>query len=84
MNLIELTNEQMNDVVINAVFDDIKNFEEMLINNHIYHHSEGTKPSFAPLYSYDYDEEYKKLNKMLKSFIRVYNYRSGVKYEESL
>lgn len=78
MNL-ELSLEQKSQIIKDALYDDIKEFEKMIQRNFSYHN--GDEASFAPLYSWDGREENKKLNKIIKSFIRVYDYHSEVKYE---
>lgn len=74
---IELSWEQKSQIIKDALYDDIKEFEKMILRNHVYHY--GDEKSFAPLYSWDYQEEDKKLNKIIKSFIKVYDYHSEVK-----
>lgn len=77
--IIELSLDQHNEITRDSLYDDIKDFERMILQNYGYHY--GDVGTFAPLYSWDYDEENKKLNKMLKSLIRIYNHYSEVEYE---
>lgn len=79
---IELTWEQKSEVVVCVLKEEIDTFEHMILNNYAYHFAD--KGSFAPLYSWDYKEEDKKLNKMLKRLIKIHNYYSLEKIEEIL
>ena len=77
---IELGYEQTSKIIKDALYDDIKEFETMIQRNFSYHNGDDDT-AFAPLYSWDGREENKKLNKIIKSFIKVYDYHSEVKYE---
>lgn len=76
---LELNLGQTSDIIVDELYNDIKDFEKMLLQNFGYHY--GDVGIFTPLYSWDYAEEAKHLKKMLKSFIKVYNYYSEVEYE---
>lgn len=77
---IELSGEQIEKIMHDELFESICDIERMISDNFQYHFVE--ERTFAPLYSWDYDEENKKLHKLLKSFIKVYNYYSLQDYEE--
>lgn len=79
---IELDWEQKSLVVICVLREEIQLFEQMIQDNYEYHNCKTT--SFAPLYSWDYKIENKKLKKMLKSIIRLHNYYSLEKYESEV
>lgn len=77
---IELSREQIEKIMHDELFESICDIERMIISNYEYHH--GNISSFAPMYSYEYDRENKKLHKFLKSLVKVYNYYSLQDYEE--
>lgn len=60
----------------------INDIDKMIEDNDAYHSPCGLEEGFCPMYSYEYKEEYKRLNKMKKAMIKVYNWYSPVKYTE--
>lgn len=67
-------------IVKEEMLDSIDSINDMLVANVEYHFN-GMSP-FAPMYSYEYKEELKKLTKMKKHLIKVHNWYSTDKYKE--
>lgn len=76
---MKLSCDQLDKIVKDKLYNNIKDLEDMCKQNVEFHH--GDLGTFAPLYSWEFVEEDKKLNKLKKSFIKVYNYYSEVKYD---
>lgn len=84
MSCCDFTDE----LIRNEMLEQIDSFNEMImanVTNSLYVDNNLPNPStFVPMYSYDYAIEDKKLKKMKKSFIKVYNWYSLEKYKEAV
>ena len=75
---IEISRNQIETLMQEELGKSIDDIAQMISDNYAWHFLDiGT---FAPLYSWDYKEEDKKLQKLLKSLIRVNNYYSMEEY----
>jgi hypothetical protein len=78
---LELTPDAIEFLIKNKMLEDIDGIDGLLTANVEYHHYNKGKP-FAPMYSYDFDTELKKLKKMRKAFIKVHDWYSTTKFEK--
>lgn len=79
---LEISLETVDLLTADNLKSTINDIDKMLEYNDAYHSPCGLEETFSPMYSYEYKEEYKQLNKIKKSMIKVYNWYSTVKYTE--
>ena len=79
---IELHTEQIETLMQEELGKSIDDVAQMISDNYSWHHADVG--SFAPLYSWEYKVENKKLNKLLKSLVRVLNYYSLAERSEEI
>jgi hypothetical protein len=78
---IELSEDQKSEIVAETMLNDIETIDDLITANHQYHFE--NKSPFAPMFSWEYDDELRRLKKMRKAFIKVHNWHSVTKYKES-